>query len=94
MPKIGDDALNIFHFVIIAYLAANLCGCGYKADPFYSGDFGGANSACGDFSRSASAHSLQRTPSASHSFASHNHENSLTILEFANSVEKDSANCG
>lgn len=44
-----------------------------------------ANSACGDFSRSASAHSLQRTPSASHSFASHNHENSLTILEFAES---------
>lgn len=46
-----------------------------------------ANSACGDFSRSASAHSLQRTPSASHSFASHNHENSHTILEFASSVE-------
>ncbi len=49
--------------------------------------WGMTNSACGDFSRSASAHSLQRTPSASHSFASHNHENSLTILEFADSAE-------
>ncbi len=49
-----------------------------------------ANSACGDFSRSASAHSLQRTASASHSFASHNHENSHTILEFADSNATDS----
>ena len=42
-----------------------------------------ANSACSDFLGSASAHSLQRTPSASHSFASHNPKNSSTILEFA-----------
>ena len=41
-----------------------------------------ANSACSDFLGSASAHSLQRTPIASHSFASHNPKNSSTILEF------------
>ena len=50
----------------------------------------GANSACSDFLGSASAHSLQRTASASHSFASHNPKNSSTILEFADS--KDSNN--
>ena len=59
----------------------------YKAEYLYDlmSLYLNTNSACGDFSRSASAHSLQRTPSASHSFASHNHENSLTILEFAES---------
>ena len=50
----------------------------------------GANSACSDFLGSASAHSLQRTASASHSFASHNPKNSSTILEFVDS--KDSNN--
>ena len=50
----------------------------------------GANSACSDFLGSASAHSLQSTASASHSFASHNPKNSSTILEFADS--KDSNN--
>ncbi len=48
-----------------------------------------ANSVCSDFSGSASAHSLQRTASASHSFASHNPENSSTILEFASSIESE-----
>ena len=43
-----------------------------------------ANSACSDFLGSASASSLQRTESASHSSASHNPKNSSTILEFAN----------
>ncbi len=43
------------------------------------------NSACSDFLGSASAHSLQRTASASHSFASHNPKNSSTILEFGDS---------
>ena len=47
----------------------------------------GANSACSDFLGSASAHSLQRTASASHSFASHNPKNSSTILEFEDSNE-------
>ncbi len=46
-----------------------------------------ANSSCGDFLGCASAHSLQRTPSASHSFASHNPKNSSTILEFASCKE-------
>lgn len=46
-----------------------------------------SNSACSDFLGSASAHSLQRTPSASHSFASHNPKNSSTILEFAKSKD-------
>ena len=41
------------------------------------------NSACSDFLGSASASSLQRTESASHSSASHNPKNSSTILEFA-----------
>lgn len=44
-----------------------------------------ANSSHSDFLGSASAHSLQRTPSASHSFASHNPKNSSVILEFAES---------
>ena len=48
-----------------------------------------ANSVCSDFSGSASAHSLQRAASASHSFASHNPENSSTILEFASSIESE-----
>ena len=43
----------------------------------------GANSACGDFSRSASAHFVNGRQSPISSFASHNHENSHTILEFA-----------
>ena len=41
-----------------------------------------ANSACSDFSGSASFRSLQRTASALHSLNSHNPENSSTILEF------------
>ena len=45
-----------------------------------------ANSAC-NFLGCASAHSLQRTASASHSFASHNPKNSSTMLEFADSNE-------
>ena len=45
-----------------------------------------ANSACSDFSGSASSRSLQRTTSASHSLDSHNPENSSTILEFADST--------
>ena len=49
----------------------------------------GANSACSDFLGSASAHSLQRTASASHSFASHNPKNSSTILEFADSKDSN-----
>ena len=44
-----------------------------------------ANSACGDFSRSASAHFVNGLISPISSFASHNHENSSTILEFAES---------
>lgn len=44
-----------------------------------------ANSPCSDFLGSASAHSLQRTASASHSFALHNPKNSSTMLEFADS---------
>ena len=46
-----------------------------------------ANSPCSDFLGGASAHSLQRTTSASHSFASHNPKNSSTMLEFAESVK-------
>ena len=36
MPKIGDDALNIFHFVIIAFFVILINGCGYKANPYWS----------------------------------------------------------
>ena len=48
-----------------------------------------ANSACSDFSGSASSRSLQRTASASHSLVSHNPENSSTILEFADSAKSN-----
>lgn len=53
--------------------------------PIYWGDTSlriGTNSACSDFLGSASAHSLQGTPSAPHCLTSHNPKNSSTILEF------------
>ena len=68
-------------------IKANLCdfdaivaiGGGSVID---SAKFLSTNSPCSDFLGSASAHSLQRTASASHSFASHNPKNSSTMLEF------------
>lgn len=35
LRKIGDNALNIFHLGIIAYLCFVALGCGYKAAPYY-----------------------------------------------------------
>lgn len=71
----------------LQWIKANLCefdaivalGGGSVID---SAKFLSTNSHCSDFLGSASAHSLQRTASASHSFASHNPKNSSTMLEF------------
>ena len=45
------------------------------------------HSPCSDFLGSASPHSLQRTPSAPHSFASHNPKNSSTMLEYGKTID-------
>lgn len=51
-----------------------------------------ANSSCGDFLGSASAHFVNEPQSSISSFASHNPKNSSTILEFASGVESVESN--
>ena len=77
-PEIETEKLSVFGYVFERDL--------YNANSHEpNSPLDSTNSACSDFLGSASASSLQRTASASHSSASHNPKNSSTILEFANS---------